>query len=574
MDNENTSINSAHTCQNCKNSFIIEPDDFVFYDKIKVPPPTFCPECRYIRRLSFRNNRSLYSRKCGICAKNLISMYRDENVSVYCENCYFGDAWDIYEYAKDLDFNKPFLLQLNELYSVQPRIFSVRYGTNINSEYSNSIIGCNNTYLSFSCIGNENIYYSENLDHSKDSMDSLSCDSIDNCYYNMYSNNNYNSKYLLDSENCMDSIFLFDCANCSNCYMSSNLRNQSYIFCNKKYGREEYLKLINEMDLSKYSNLNVQKDLYKEMIKNSMHRYASIISSNNSKGDLIYNSNFVVNSFSVANSENIYYSYRIIKSKDLMDCGWVNEGNFQYESMTGSGGGYDQIACFMCIGSRSVRYSISCKNCSDCFGCVGLTNASYCILNKQYSKDEYFEIIEKVKIHMNEMPYVDAKGRVFKFGEFFPYDMSPFSYNESAANYFFPLHGEDIKNMHYNFFERPERNYNITKIINNLPDDINDCDETILNEVIQCPNNGDSMTQCTFAYKITKEELQFYKNKKLPLPRLCPNCRHYERLNYRNPMRLFKRGCSNGCGREFETTYAPNRLEKVFCEKCYQQEVL
>ena len=33
-------------CQNCKQDFTIEPDDFGFYEKIKVPPPTFCPLCR------------------------------------------------------------------------------------------------------------------------------------------------------------------------------------------------------------------------------------------------------------------------------------------------------------------------------------------------------------------------------------------------------------------------------------------------------------------------------------------------------------------------------------------------
>lgn len=50
------------SCQNCKNDFVIESEDFSFYEKIKVPPPTFCPECRFIRRLMWRNNRSLYPR--------------------------------------------------------------------------------------------------------------------------------------------------------------------------------------------------------------------------------------------------------------------------------------------------------------------------------------------------------------------------------------------------------------------------------------------------------------------------------------------------------------------------------
>ena len=34
-------MQETKSCQNCKNDFIIEPDDFAFYDKIKVPPPTF-----------------------------------------------------------------------------------------------------------------------------------------------------------------------------------------------------------------------------------------------------------------------------------------------------------------------------------------------------------------------------------------------------------------------------------------------------------------------------------------------------------------------------------------------------
>jgi hypothetical protein len=45
-------------CQNCKNQFTIEPEDFAFYEKIKVPPPTFCPSCRFQWRLSFMNERA------------------------------------------------------------------------------------------------------------------------------------------------------------------------------------------------------------------------------------------------------------------------------------------------------------------------------------------------------------------------------------------------------------------------------------------------------------------------------------------------------------------------------------
>ena len=50
-------------CQSCKIKFTIEPEDFKFYEKIGVPAPTFCPECRMIRRMAFRFERQIYKRK-------------------------------------------------------------------------------------------------------------------------------------------------------------------------------------------------------------------------------------------------------------------------------------------------------------------------------------------------------------------------------------------------------------------------------------------------------------------------------------------------------------------------------
>ena len=60
-------------CQNCKASFAIEPEDFNFYEKIKVPPPSFCPECRLVRRITWRNERSLYKRLCAKTGKEIIA---------------------------------------------------------------------------------------------------------------------------------------------------------------------------------------------------------------------------------------------------------------------------------------------------------------------------------------------------------------------------------------------------------------------------------------------------------------------------------------------------------------------
>jgi tRNA(Ile)-lysidine synthase TilS/MesJ len=43
-------------CQNCKKDFVIEQEDFNFYERIKVPPPTWCSQCRTIRRFVCSNS--------------------------------------------------------------------------------------------------------------------------------------------------------------------------------------------------------------------------------------------------------------------------------------------------------------------------------------------------------------------------------------------------------------------------------------------------------------------------------------------------------------------------------------
>ena len=100
-------------CQNCKNDFTIEPDDFLFYEKIKVPPPTFCPECRFIRHLLFNNVWSIYKRTCSKCEKIILSIYSPDKPNVvYCMPCWWGDSWDGTEYGMEYDSTRSFFEQL------------------------------------------------------------------------------------------------------------------------------------------------------------------------------------------------------------------------------------------------------------------------------------------------------------------------------------------------------------------------------------------------------------------------------------------------------------------------------
>src|SRR3989344_1653193 len=94
------STSSVQACQNCKNDFVIEPDDFGFYEKIKVPPPTFCYLCRAQRRMTFRNERRLLKVKNYFTGEDIFSTHPERGGrKVITREEWFGDSWDAMEYG-------------------------------------------------------------------------------------------------------------------------------------------------------------------------------------------------------------------------------------------------------------------------------------------------------------------------------------------------------------------------------------------------------------------------------------------------------------------------------------------
>jgi len=174
---------------------------------------------------------------------------------------------------------------------------------------------------------------------------------------------------------------------------------------------------------------------------------------------------------------------------------------------------------------------------------------------------------------MNDMPYEDKKGRIYKYGEFFPIEFSVFGYDKTIANEYYPLNKAQILKQGYNWYDKPKKEYKHTIKAKDLPDNIKDVNNTILKEVIECKNINNNCAGSN-VFRLIPQELKFYQKQNLPLPRLCPNCRYQERIKQRNPLKLWKRQCmKQGCNTTFQTTYSPDRKEIVYCEKCYNKEV-
>ena len=113
-------------CQNCKKELIFKSEDEIFFSKFKILYPGFCHTCRLQRKLTWRNERTLYKRNCGLCNKVVISVFSsDKPFPVYCYSCYRGTGWDPLSYGQDVDFLKPFLEQFRELQQKVPRQYAL-----------------------------------------------------------------------------------------------------------------------------------------------------------------------------------------------------------------------------------------------------------------------------------------------------------------------------------------------------------------------------------------------------------------------------------------------------------------
>lgn len=564
-------------CQNCKTNFEITPDDFSFYEKINVPPPTFCPECRRQRRFVWRNERTLYKRSCDLCHKNIIAMYSpDSTFPVYCRECWYGDAWDPISFGREYDMSRPFFEQFQELSAVVPKLALWQRNV-VNSEYSNMTAESRNAYLSVSVVkDSENVFYSKFVDKSRDIVDSFNTiNGSEGLYENVDAQTNYNSQYLFLSRNCIDSYYLIDCVNCSNCFMSYNLRNKKFCIRNVQYTQEEYQKEMSKISLGLRSVRTVLFEEFNQMRYLAVYRYANNIKAMDSTGNDLSNVKNCVECFDVYNSENVKCGYRAFDLKDCMDFDYGGKSELNYEYTTGAQDNYNVKFSYSAMSAiRNVDYTESCRDSSNLFGCISVHGKEYVILNKVYPKDEYLKLREEIIKQMTTVPYVDKVGIKYEYGEFFPVSVAPFAYNETIAQEFKPLTEGEASAKGYKWRLGDKKNFEVTIPHDDIPIDIEKVGEDILEEVLGCAHSGNCSQQCSTAFRLTDYELKFYKKHQIPLPTLCPNCRYYERLKFRNPLKLWHRKCmKEGCTNEFETSYAPGRPEKVYCERCYQQEV-
>jgi hypothetical protein len=420
------------------------------------------------------------------------------------------------------------------------------------------------------------------------------------CYESVDIKNSYKLSYCRSCYNCKDCALCVDCSNISHCYGCRNLNEWEYMINNKQYTKEEYDVMMQEI-------WNV------ELVWNNLKKaYYGIQNSWNTIWNFITHSQNLVFCFDVDEDRDCKYVTLVHHAQDCMDyfSRWW-EASLIYEAQNSWFGFTNSSFCnYVRNNCSNILYSDLCPiNNSHIFWCIGLRNKQYCIFNKQYTKEDYEIMVWRIIRHMQ------TTGERW---EFFHPSLSPFWYNETVAQEYYPIEIQNSKfkiknwNIDYSQFWYHRSTYSSDP---KIPDGVKtiDCRQpewaedseqwkqlnqmtvgthgnvSVVGDSESIQQNYDICKQiilCELSWRpfmLQKAEIDFYRKHSIYLPRKHPDVRHEERMKLRPGRTLFLRNC-DCCGKEMLSVYPVGTHgnasvhsnvseQQVYCESCYQKEI-
>lgn len=557
-------------CQKCNQTFSFFKEDLDFYQLLNVPPPQLCPTCRKQRRLSFRNSLFYYPRKCDLCKKSVISLYSGEiERTVYCIECYNSDQWDPLKYGRDFDFSRTFTEQFDELLKVVPRV-ALLNTRSVNSAYTQFAADNSDCYMSIQSSNNENCGYGFWLQKCNDCLDCSYAFDSEICYECLNVEQCFKCVFCQNSFSCSESWFLLDCSNLSQCFGCVNLKNKQFCVFNEQKTEQGYFDFINSLKLSTRSGLQTAREMCESFFKTQPRKFAQSYLSEDSEGNYLYRVKNCFQVFHGSEAEHCRYAEDVVRNvKDCMDVdSAARDAELIYECLSSVISVRNNLFSSMVrVGCSDMMYCDHSTGSRECFGSVSLKKNEFCIFNKTYLSSEYGDLKNKIINHMKTTG---------EWGVFFDPRLSSFGYNETDAQQFFPLSKVQAQSAGFHWTNKPSGTFGQET----TPQD--QVPETGVGKITDFTKLVLACSQCQKNYKLTLQELRFYKQMALPIPLLCFSCRHQDRLERLGPSRLFQRLCScsgcsihglqNRCATIFSSPYSNESGGSVYCQECYDNQ--
>ena len=521
-----------------------------------VPPSVFSPVVRNQHAQINHASDELFQRKSDLSGKEILANISSENsVPVYDDSEWWSDEWDALSYGIPYDSQKGFFEQLHALKVTVPRPAKSQYGgdVNVNSEWTVEGYQLHNCYFLYGGIENDNVLYSVSPVKCRDCMEiglSTNCE----LGYELFGCTNcYQSSFLDDCEDCSECYFGFDLQHCESCFGSYNLRYKKYCFFNKQLTKEEYEEKMKQINFGSRKEVEKWREKFlAERDQKAVRLNLKNQSIENCLGNDLTEGKNCHNCFWASKSENsanVSYSLNVRYSQNI-------HGSLDVEKSVSSFGKniYEAKYCYAVFNSSNVEYSDFCFNLENCFGCVGLKNKKFCIFNKQYSEEEYWKLVDQIKTKML------ADG---EYGQLPPYKYAIHPYNLTAAQKFYPLTEEEVKQKGMTWHHIEINQGHDSTPASELPDDVKDATEDIINKPFLCTETGRPFT-------IVKQEFEFYKKMGIALPTVHPMVRRKKAINRFRVPKLVDENCVM-CNKEIKTqnTFIKPQNIKHACYDCY-----
>src|SRR3989339_66698 len=440
-------------------------------------------------------NKKFYQIKSAKSGKNIIALYSENTFMPV----YSHDEWNSDDYISpylNIDFSKSFFEQFHELQKIAP-VIALLSNMQENAEFCQDSEGLKNCYTVFDSLNCRDVYYSVRIYNSNSCIDVYWVMDSELLYDCVYMFSCYNTKYSFHCKQVSDSCFLYDCRNTQNSFMCFGLRNQKYCVYNKQYTKLEYENFINNIDFTNYEEMMKYKKYFlEEIISKNRQNVNSLDNCEDSEGAYIKNCSKVSKAYESFNLKDSYNVFQCGTGRDILHAFMCNDRvELCFQSSATGIDVYNTRNCVFTWHSSDMQYCYLCINCNNCFGCVGLKRKSYCIFNKQYTKEEYFEKRDQLIAHMK---------RTGEYDKFFPINLSPFKYEDTIAYDFFDL---NKANTFYKEYE----------LLKNSGYEINE------NSIQICQISAKN-------FKFIEPELKFYKKYKIPLPKIDFAMRYKQRM--------------------------------------------
>lgn len=369
---------------------------------------------------------------------NLISRYHKNSFINICSREEFEKGRDnlMKQTGRVYDTQLPFFEQLKSLWSDIKMPNMIHSGVVENADFSDTIVNAQNAYLSnIVTVDCENILYSTRVSLSSDISNSLFIVSSQELSFTHQVHSSYKVFYSRFIHNCNNIWLSTNLTGCSECIWCYDLQNANYYIENKKYSKTDYhikkTEILRKKEdfLARYTWLGV---VWKNIASSDVSG-TSIFESEN-----IENGNFI---FQTKNGRNLFYVWWDEPLENCYDffSGWGWWGNDYYGAVMS--GISSHIYCSTLVGySNNIFYSYYLTHCSYCFACIGLANKQYCIFNKQYTKEQWHKMADKIFSSMESE---------WSLWDFFPWDLNPFYFNDTMAGLLWDFTKQEVEAKWY-----------------------------------------------------------------------------------------------------------------------------